>query len=83
MEDRSSLLAELEARRLALGLTQVAFAEDRLGIDRSTWANIRAGRQMPSRKTLGQIMSAFPTLESIVLEFIRNFAKEGKKEKEA
>ena len=51
---------QLELKRIALGLGQSEFAQDKLGIDRSVWYLIREGKTRPPWALIKRVLQQWP-----------------------
>ena len=69
-----ALLRELEARRLALGMSRQAFAT-MLGMSPSYWTHVTAGRRRLGRGAVLRVKKVFPLL--VTLEVLAEAKSKG------
>jgi hypothetical protein len=62
----SPLVTLLEDERLRLGLNHARFAREHLGLSAGHWHKLRAGTTTFGERSIGLILSRFPTLRDQV-----------------
>lgn len=69
MSSEDVIVTTLKEIQESLKENDALFAS-RLGVDRSTWALVRAGRRRPGPRLLGGARVAFPKLERQIVDFL-------------
>ena len=69
---RDGIVQELEAKRLEMGMGNVLFAHEVLGIHYTTWYRWLRGVSRPGRSVLGRLADRFPTLSDKILIELRD-----------
>ncbi len=65
-----NLVERLKEKQNESGLSEEEFANQKLGIERVSWWNIRTGKRNIGPQVLAAILREYPDLQATVLDYI-------------